>query len=329
MVSYRIDFLDVKDADAIVISYKKDDHSPRIIVVVDAGNISDSDKIKHHIFETYRTNVIDYAICTHPDIDHMGGFFGLLKDEDVTIDKFLFKDPCRYLHMSDFKRIRNEDEAIRRAIRAYNHPNFNEMNLIDLAVYNCEKVESVSDGFVLPDIPIQVVGPSEDFFRQVALAMLENEADMNEEPDFGKYDENVELDDSSSASVINVDNDMSVTNMASIMLLFTPGTDRYLLLGDATCASITEAMRKYDLSRCIIKVPHHGSRHNLNTDIIDNLKPISSVISAKGTRKHPNSGIVYWLSKYGDVYSTHKSGDLSSHPGPLVNPAEPLRRKMF
>jgi len=32
-----------------------------------------------------------------------------------------------------------------------------------------------------------------------------------------------------------------------------------------------------------------------------------SIISAQGSNKHPNTGIVHWLSKYGNVYSTHKN----------------------
>jgi beta-lactamase superfamily II metal-dependent hydrolase len=80
-------------------------------------------------------------------------------------------------------------------------------------------------------------------------------------------------------------------------------------------------------SPTILKVPHHGSKHNLTTDIIDKLSPKMSIISAKGSRKHPNSGIVYWLSRHGNVYSTHKSGDLLYPKRPEQPSATPLKPK--
>ena len=58
------------------------------------------------------------------------------------------------------------------------------------------------------------------------------------------------------------------------------------------------------------------------------LEPESAVISAKGSRKHPNSGIVYWLSKYCNVYSTHKSGDLMYTSEKVEYPARPLKKKI-
>lgn len=33
-----------------------------------------------------------------------------------------------------------------------------------------------------------------------------------------------------------------------------------------------------------LKVPHHGSKHNLTTEVINMLKPSSAVISAKGSK---------------------------------------------
>ena len=80
-------------------------------------------------------------------------------------------------------------------------------------------------------------------------------------------------------------------------------------------------------SPTILKVPHHGSKHNMTTEIIEFIEPRMSIISAKGTKKHPNSGIVFWLSKYGNVYSTHKSGSLRYPKRPEQSSASPLKEK--
>lgn len=65
-------------------------------------------------------------------------------------------------------------------------------------------------------------------------------------------------------------------------------------------------LNKYKWLRNVdfLKVPHHGSRRNLNTSIIEDLSPKSSCISAAGNKKHPSGRLVYWLAKYGNVYST-------------------------
>lgn len=76
-----------------------------------------------------------------------------------------------------------------------------------------------------------------------------------------------------------------------------------------------------------LKVPHHGSKHNLTTEVIKKLKPSQSVISCRGSKKHPNPAIVHYLSKYGKVFSTSKSGTLTYYSTKAEHPATPLRDK--
>jgi beta-lactamase superfamily II metal-dependent hydrolase len=60
-----------------------------------------------------------------------------------------------------------------------------------------------------------------------------------------------------------------------------------------------------------LKVPHHGSRRNLSSELIAIMKPEYALISAKGDAKHPRRALVNCLKKAGvKVYSTHKSGSL-------------------
>lgn len=91
MANYEVHYLNVSDADAIIIRYE-DDNS-KYIALLDAGNVNDSDKIKNYIWKHWKTNTINLAICTHPDSDHKGGFFGLLNDEDITIEEFWLNSP--------------------------------------------------------------------------------------------------------------------------------------------------------------------------------------------------------------------------------------------
>lgn len=327
-MKYQVHYIDVGDADAIVLYYKENNDTRAKIVLVDAGNVGDSDKIKNYIHNHFGTYKIDIAICTHPDKDHKGGFFGLLEDNQVQIVDFYLKDPWEYIDVNDFEDVNDDDTACSIARSVYNHPNDDTINLINLAIENCiGKCYNVTDDCEFSGIPLKVVGPSEEYYQEVVINMINNFSELTDEADFEDYDENALPSDEDAQSVIDEDDDTSDTNRSSIMLLFTPGENRYLFLGDATCASITDAMSNHDLTKCKVKVPHHGSKHNMTTEIIDKLQPVQSIISARGSKKHPNSGLVYWLSKYGNVYSTHKSNGLYYTDEPTTKPASPLKKK--
>lgn len=325
--SYKLHFLDVGDADCMVISYQEHQKSDRRIVVIDAGNVSDSTTIKKFLWENYGIRKIDLAVCTHPDKDHKGGFFGLLEDPQVNIVDFWLKDPAAVLSAEDFEDDVTDQEATDICRSVFNHPTDSNKNLIELACRKCSgKVLHVSDGCQHDSLPITVVGPSDDLYREVVIEMINQFEELEDEADTTVYDEQALPNDNDAKSVIDEDDDESATNKSSLMLLFNPGR-RFLLLGDATCASIKDAMNRHDLTNCTIKVPHHGSKHNMTTEIIEDLKVVQSVISAKGTRKHPNSAIVHWLSKSGNVYSTHKTHGLHYSSEPTTNAADPLRSK--
>ena len=54
----------------------------------------------------------------------------------------------------------------------------------------------------------------------------------------------------------------------------------------------------------------------------------ASIICACGNEKHPNSSLVYYLSKYGNVYSTHKTPRLFYTSDKVIKPATPLKKKI-
>ena len=128
---------------------------------------------------------------------------------------------------------------------------------------------------------------------------------------------------------MDTEEESSATNKASLILLFHPGNQKFLLAGDACAKSLHDVVDNLgdEVKNSILKVPHHGSKHNLTTDVIDLLAPTSATISCKGSKKHPNSGVVYWLSKYCNVYSTAKSGTLTYRSTPVEHPATPLKKK--
>ena len=60
-------------------------------------------------------------------------------------------------------------------------------------------------------------------------------------------------------------------------------------------------LNKYKWLRNVdfLKVPHHGSRRNLNTSIIEALSPKKCYISAAGNKKHPSGRLYIGLQNMG------------------------------
>lgn len=329
---YRVHFLDVKDADAIVIAYKENSFHPWTIALVDSGNVSDSQMIKDFLWNTYNTRTIDLAVCSHPDRDHKGGFFALLDDEEISIKEFWWRNPYKVISNEDFVKMRRSDSKQEACERIFNHPSDPSKNLLKLARAKCDTCLNAIVGTKHSIIPLTVLGPSTAFFRQAAIGIVQNFAEIGPDPKLDKYDEAAEVDETSARSAINEVEDESFTNMASLVMLFQPSESfKILLAGDSSCNSLREIYdRNQDaIKGCILKVPHHGSKHNLNTDLIDDIHPSCAIISAAGNKKHPNNNLVYYLSKYCNVYSTHKSGSLSYISYSRGSSATPLRKKMI
>lgn len=325
---YEVHYLDVKDADSIVIRY--DDGDEKYIILIDAGNVSDSDKIKKFIWNRWHTRTINLAVCTHPDSDHKGGFFNLITDPEMVFKEFWINTPEDVIKEDEYSRLYPRRNRLSHCRECYAHPtDTNSLNLIDLAVSKGCKVYGAYYGKRHSTIPISIVGPSLDFYHPLAIEILKNNKREREE-DLTKYEDIGYFSSiQAQSSIDDESDDCSPTNAGSIILLFEPSQDsKFLLLGDANRAAIADAIsHNINLSGCVIKVPHHGSKHNLTSALIDKLSPSCAIISAKGTRKHPSRGVVHCLSKHCNVYSTHISGDLYHSDMPVQNPATPLKKK--
>lgn len=328
MPNYEVHYLNVSDADAIIIRYENSQN--KYVVLIDAGNVGDSDKIKNYIWNHWNTYTIDLAICTHPDSDHKGGFFGLLNDENVIINEFWLNTPDDVINEDEYNSLYPKRNWLSHCRECYAHPtDTRSKDLVSLAQNTCQKVQFAYKGKSHPLIPISVVGPTMEFYHPLAIEILKNNKREKVVDNLIYEDVSYFSSIQAKSSIDNENDDCSPTNAGSIILLFEPINGRkFLLLGDANRAAITDAIsNNVNLSGCRIKVPHHGSKHNLTSALIDELAPSCAIISAKGSRKHPSRGIVHCLSNHCNVYSTHKSGDLTHTSYPVNNPATPLKEK--
>lgn len=136
---------------------------------------------------------------------------------------------------------------------------------------------SVIDGVQHPILPISIVGPSEKYYREVVKTMVADYG-IKTYDDSSKeaYDDAFKIDENDIKSVIDSEEDSSPYNASSLIILYEPGDGKRLLFaGDANTTSLQMMLNKYKWLRNVdfLKVPHHGSRRNLNTSIIEDLSP--------------------------------------------------------
>lgn len=221
----------------------------------------------------------------------------------------MLTDPAQYLDVNDIQRYKNKENATKAVRKIWQKSTNPNLNLIDLALDKCTEVISVTDGVQHPILPISIVGPSDKYYGEVVKAMVADYGIKTyEDSSKEAYDDTFKIDEKDIKSVIDNDEDSSPYNASSLIILYEPEDGKRLLFaGDANTTSLQMMLNKYKWLRNVdfLKVPHHGSRRNLNTSIIEALSPQKCYISAAGNKKHPSGRLVYWLAKYGNVYSTH------------------------
>lgn len=309
--------LDVKAADAFLIHAFIDSNGRELeyIVLVDAGNEGDGSMILNHIKTYYDQKYIDLAICTHCDSDHYGGFKELIEEHnkmgEFSIKKFWVQDPYKHVDVDDVKYIRKEQTLRKRLNDAYAFTDGSSLlDLIDKAKIQREEPFT---GNTYDPINLCVLGPDEAYYESL-IPDFRVDLDFKEEQQDDVYSAINQLffkteDEFLSKALDNAKDDPSKVNQSSVIFAFADDNDILLFTGDAGREALQRVINM-DTEGALknvswMKVPHHGSKHNLNSSIINYFHPSISYISTEKYGKYANICTVNALKKVGNVYSTH------------------------
>lgn len=328
ITKFEIDMLDVKAADAFLIHafINHEGHELEYVVLVDAGNEGDGEKILNHINKYYSQKYIDLAICTHCDSDHYGGFKELIAEHkkattSFEIRRFWVHDPYQHVDVDDVKYIRKNQTLKVRLNAAYA---FNDgSNLLEKIDEAGIKREEPFLGMKYDPLNIYVLGPDKAYYEslipdfRVDLDFKDEQKDDVYEGSYSYIYESEEV--FYSQTLNNANDDPSKVNQSSVIFAFEPGNGIYLFTGDAGIDALQRVIKR-DIRDALkdlnwLKVPHHGSKHNLNSAIISYFHPRISYISTEKYGKFANICTVNALKKVGKVYSTHKNGSMQSQYG--------------
>ena len=316
---YEIDMIDVKAADAFLIhAYVKFNGTDEYeyVVLVDAGNEGDGAKIINHINTYYNQKYIDLVIITHCDNDHYGGMQYLIKQHNnpystFRINNIWIHDPFQHVNIDDVKYIRNNKTLRERLNAAYKFSD--DTNLIEIIDKANIKREEPFNGLEYTPLNIKVLGPDKAFYESLI-------PDFRVDLDFkdGQIDDEYKgmvtftqsEDEFYSKTLESSSDDSSKVNQSSVIFKMNVKGKTLLFTGDAGKEAIHRII-DYDWLGNLkdvyfLKVPHHGSKHNLDNAIISYLHPKVAYISTENYGKYANRCTINALKKVGKVFSTHK-----------------------
>lgn len=307
MSKITIDMLNVEKGDALVVELH-DDMGQRFSFVIDGGAAEKSDVLISHV-KKYHNGKVNLAICTHPDTDHIGGLIKFF--EQCWVGHLFINDPRDVIPEATLlQRARNNLTSDEVAVFKSAFDRIDELKnraKNQNTTHHPATFSSNTPRFEWGGWKVYILGPSQNLFRDIWL----NEDVVRDWFSSDVIDDLV--DSQPNTSVLDDPSiDTKPVNNSSIIILIEGYGKKFLFTGDAGKQALRDAMTVRDISRLTwFDVPHHGSRRNLDTQIINLLAPAVSYISSPGTTKHPRKTIIRALQKAGSsVYSTCKHGSI-------------------
>jgi beta-lactamase superfamily II metal-dependent hydrolase len=300
---YELDILKAgkeKDADAITARFTRPDTSEIAHLVIDAGWQDDGDTVVQ-MLNRYKAPKVEVAIVTHPDSDHIGGMakvFDNFQVEDLLIHR-LDQRGGAGLPAAD-------------AVR----------ELVVKAQSLGTRITEPTPGLNAFGGALTILGPSDDYYEQLVAEQLPSTvakslglAELREA--FRSLADRV-LEKLPVKEVPFDDGPgCGACNNSSVITLLRLGDKCVLLTADAGVPAINAALDYAETAGLdavrpfIVQIPHHGSRRNASSKLLDRvLGPIGqesggvafvSVVSTTNA-KHPSGRVVNAYKRRGYPY---------------------------
>jgi hypothetical protein len=347
---FEIDFLDVestKSGDAICLRYEINGQTS--IHVVDGGFQSTGDKLVEHINKYYSNpTMIDNVVVTHNDNDHAGGLRTVL--ETFEVEALWMLRPWIYA-----------DELIDRFTRYTNAANL--ANHLREVYSNLAALEEIAIGKGIPIFePFQgavigaftVMAPSRARYLDLIVSSDKTPDAVEEEAESQSLGEILARAASKVIKFVKAawgeevfpDEDTSAENEMSVVQYANICGEKILLTGDTGRDGLQDVINYAPNVWLVLpgidrfQVPHHGSRRNLTTELLDEIlgarletktevtKFTSVISSAKADTDHPRKVVLRALHHRGAFVATTEGQSIrTSHNAPqrdgwvTVNPA--------
>jgi len=334
---FEIDFLDVeskKSGDAIPLRYSMDGATR--VHVTDGGFQATGDLVVKHINKYYgASKYIDAVIVTHPDGDHAGGLRKLFDEYEIgelwMLRPWLYADELIYR----FSRYTSSDNLAKRLKEIY--PNLAALE--ELAQEHGVEISEPFQGAKIGEF--SVLAPSKTRYLDLVVESEKTPEETQKEEETlteaaGHFIKKaINFIKSAWGVEYFPEGDTSPENNMSVIQYACLCDKKVLLTGDAGRAALDEAadyapyvgLQLPGIDR--IQVPHHGSRHNVSTEVLDrwlgtkhDARPDSEsftaiVSAAEADKDHPRNSVVRaFIHRGAKVISTEGSDKQTGHNAP-------------
>ena len=258
----KIHVIDATHGDCLLLDF---DHSK---ILIDCG--PKSFKARRDVLANIEkilgeNSVIDIAIVTHNDDDHIGGFEFLL-DTSIKINTIVFNS------LQDIPDIiKNSQKQI-----SYNQDNALKQRLLAERGIKTLCLTRDSSPLIINDITLTAITPTAE-----ALECMLNDANVQKEREEKKRrqkqissSKTEEIKPKEALQKIQSGQDVfvkdpSITNKSSIGLVIQYGSFSGLFLGDAHAEDVIEGLNILGFNNHqfdVVKISHHGSERNTNIE---------------------------------------------------------------
>ena len=319
-MAFEIDLLPVgsekKSGDCIAFRYGNLSvgENQQTVVVVDGGYASTwKDTLKPHLKKYYNCEYngkihIDLVILSHTDMDHVSGLVEMAKDEDVEIKKIMMHEPWNELSPNWFK----DERITKQSIKVRLGEAFEKAKELSDATEKVSRFKLYRGQFEFKGATITILGPSQSFYNE-CIANCEKTPDKDEKvkdlPQAHSSIGDLELEKYEKGKIAWDDDEAtSLINESSLIVLFEYNEVKVLFTGDAGKKGLRQAIdfakeKGINLNDCsIIKMPHHGSRKNVDPGIMDNFRGSEKLYyscASGDCGHHPSRRLINMLNEKG------------------------------
>lgn len=290
------------DASATAARFTRPDTGAMAHIVIDAGWQADGDTVVAHLKQHYEARSLDMVLLTHPDGDHIGGM-GKIFDA-YSVDRLV-------IH-----KIHERGGATLPAAKAVKE-------LIEKAESKGTTVVEPRPGLAFAGGALTILGPSDAYYNQLVQEEVEKEAagavvakSLGLREAFKAFQTRV-LDLLPEELPFDDGPGTNPRNNSSVITLLQLGSRRILLTADAGVPAIERALNYAEeqgqpaLQPNIVQIPHHGSRRNGSSAMLDRLlgpptseergRSFVNVVSTEDP-KHPSGRIINAYKRRGYPY---------------------------
>lgn len=344
-IGYEIDFLPVgngeRSGDAIAVRYGTPGNYK--VMVYDGGTKESGQALVDHIKKYYQTTRVDYMVNSHPDADHSSGLSVVLEQLDVR-ELWMHRPWEHSAKISDyFNDGRITDESLAERLKAKMAAAY---ALEKLAMDKGIPIYEPFRGAMIGDFV--VLSPEQHWYLHTLVPEFEKSPEQKKQVVDAALSLLLKSMAEAAGKIVtwiaeqwgietlreNVET--SAENESSVVLYGVIDSRGILLTGDAGVRALTATADFTESSGVSLpadlrfaQIPHHGSRHNVSTSVLDRVigprKPTDDgattktafVSAGKDSTTHPRKMVVNaFLRRGAKVVATQGETKRHSHKMP-------------